>query len=50
MAGNKTIVMGYKNGQLIVTIPRALANASNITKGTSLEWLYSHGDLLIRKV
>lgn len=49
MGGNCTKVMGYQNGQLVITIPKSLAQASNIIRGSYIEWFIDRGDLVLRK-
>jgi len=47
---SKTKVGFKKNGQFVSTIPKSMANAMQLTKGDSLEWLFIHGDVVIRRI
>ena len=41
-------VQQLKNGQMMVTIPQALATAKGIIKGCECDWLIDRGDLVLR--
>lgn len=49
---NKTKIQlgGWKKAQFECTIPRAMAEAMELKKGDSLEWLFVRGDVVVRKV
>lgn len=49
MANNSKIQV-LKNGQMIATIPRAIAEAIRLKKGDSIEWLFERGDVVVRKI
>lgn len=43
-------VMQLKNGQKIITIPKALADAKQLNKGDKVSWFINReGDLVLRK-
>lgn len=48
--GNVTKVMELKNKQFIITIPKAIAEAIKVEKGSKIEWLFDRGDLVVRKI
>lgn len=47
--GNITSVMQLKNKQFIITIPKAIAGAMGLVKGSKIEWLFDKGDIIFRK-
>lgn len=47
---NITAVNEFKNGQMIVTIPKAFAEALRLEHKSKVEWLLVHGDVVVRKV
>ena len=47
--GNVTKVMELKNKQFIITIPKAIAQAMRLEKGSGVEWLFDKGDTIVRK-
>lgn len=51
MSANQVIVQQLKSGQLVITIPRSIANLKGIGKGTILEYTENEsGELIIKKV
>jgi len=47
----KVKVMQLKNNQILVTIPRALANAKELKKGDDVGWSVNNdGDLVLSKL
>jgi len=42
---NETTVMELKSGQIILTVPRALAKALGYTKGTKIRWELKKGEI-----
>ena len=44
-----TKVMVLKNKQFITTIPKAIAQAMRLEKGSKLEWIFDRGDVIVRK-
>ena len=47
---NVTTVGVAKNGQRLTTVPRAIAEAMRLEKGSKLEWIFDRGDVIVRKV
>lgn len=47
---NKSSVMQQKNGQMILTIPKAIAEAMRLKKGEEIEWIFDKGDVIVRRV
>jgi bifunctional DNA-binding transcriptional regulator/antitoxin component of YhaV-PrlF toxin-antitoxin module len=47
---NKSRVQQLPQGQFIVTIPRALAEALRIRKGDVMEWVIENGDLILKRI
>lgn len=47
---NTTSINKFKNGQMVTTVPRAIAEALRLDKGSKLEWLFANGDIVIRKI
>ena len=45
----KNTVMQQKNGQFIVTFPKAIATMIDLKKGDGIEWKLYQGDIIIRK-
>lgn len=51
MAGNQVIVQELKNGQLVITIPKPLANVKGWKKGTTLAYVEDrYGSLTLQEV
>lgn len=50
MVSNKTTISQQKSGQLITTVPRAIAGAMKLGHKDQLEWFFDRGDLIVRKV
>lgn len=47
---NITSVMELKNKQFIITIPKAIAQAIKLQKGSKVEWIFDKGDVIVRKL
>lgn len=48
---NRVTVQELKHGQLVITLPRAIAKLKGIEKGTVLEYVENEsGELVIKKV
>lgn len=47
---NRSKVQQMKNDQFLVTIPRAIAEAMRIKKSDEIEWIFSQGDIVVRKI
>ena len=47
---NRVRVQQHPKGMLTVSIPRALAQALRIGKGTEMEWILERGDLVLRRL
>ena len=47
---NESKIQQMKNNQFLVTIPRAIAEAMRLKKGDTLEWVFSQGDVVVRRV
>jgi len=47
---NESKVQELKNGQFIITIPRAIAESLRLKKSDIVEWLHIDGNFIIRKV
>lgn len=47
---NESKIQQMKNNQFLVTIPRAIAEAMRLKKGDSIEWIFSQGDVVVRKI
>jgi len=47
---NTTTIGQFKSGQMVTTIPRAIAQAIRLNKGDKVEWLFDRGDIVVRKV
>lgn len=45
----KSKVGQTKNGQFLTTIPKSMAEAMQLIKGDRIEWLFIHGDVVIRR-
>jgi bifunctional DNA-binding transcriptional regulator/antitoxin component of YhaV-PrlF toxin-antitoxin module len=45
---NKVRIQQFPQGQYMITIPRALAQALDIEKGDRAEWKIRDGDLVLR--
>lgn len=51
MAGNQVKVQELNNGQLVITVPRAIAGSKGWKKGTELEFLEDrYGSLTLQEV
>ena len=50
IVANKCRVQQMKNKQFLVTVPRAIGEAMNLRKGDEVEWLFVHGDIVVRKI
>ncbi len=51
MPSNSVIVQELKNGQLVITIPRAIAGSKGWKKGTKLEYVEDrYGGMTLREV
>lgn len=51
MASNQVIVQELKNGQLVITVPRAIAGTKGWKKGTVLEYVEDrYGSLNLQEV
>jgi|AntAceMinimDraft_18_1070375.scaffolds.fasta_scaffold105150_3 bifunctional DNA-binding transcriptional regulator/antitoxin component of YhaV-PrlF toxin-antitoxin module len=37
-------------GQVLITMPKAIAHALKLKKGDQIEWLFDKGDLIVRKL
>jgi bifunctional DNA-binding transcriptional regulator/antitoxin component of YhaV-PrlF toxin-antitoxin module len=46
---NITTVGVAKNGQRLTTVPRAIAEAMRLEKGSKIEWIFDRGDVVVRK-
>jgi len=47
---NKITIGETKNGQFLITFPKAIAEAMNLKKGDQIEFLFDKGDIIIRKI
>lgn len=47
---NKSIIQVPKSGQVVVTVPRAIAQAMRLKKRDEVEWIFDRGDVVVRKV
>ena len=47
---NKVRIQQHPTGQLIVTNPRALAQALGITKGQQMVWVLVKGELTLKRL
>ena len=47
---NTTTINQFKNGQMILTIPKAIAEALRLEHKSKVEWLIVRGDVVVRKV
>jgi bifunctional DNA-binding transcriptional regulator/antitoxin component of YhaV-PrlF toxin-antitoxin module len=45
-----TVQGGQKSRSFVTAIPKQIAEALGISKGTTLEWIIDRGDLVVRKV
>src|SRR4030042_5118807 len=45
---NTSFVMFFRNGQMMITLPRGIAEAMRLNKGDTIEWIFDRGDLIIR--
>jgi hypothetical protein len=51
MASNRVTVQELKSGQLVITVPRAIAGTKGWKKGTVLEYVEDrYGSLTLREV
>jgi antitoxin component of MazEF toxin-antitoxin module len=50
MVKEKTYSVYETKNQLRVTIPRVLAQAIGIEKGTKIKWVIDRGELVLKKV
>lgn len=50
MDEEKTYKVYEAKGQLRVTVPRVLAQALGLEKGSKIKWVVDRGELLLRKV
>ncbi len=50
MAKEKTYSVYETKRQLRITIPRVLAQAIGIEKGTKIKWVIDSGELVLKKV
>ena len=50
MAENITTIEELKTGQKKTTVPKAIAGAMKLKGKDQLEWLFAHGDVIVRKV
>jgi bifunctional DNA-binding transcriptional regulator/antitoxin component of YhaV-PrlF toxin-antitoxin module len=39
-----------KNGQRLTTVPRAIAEAMRLEKGSKIEWIFDRSDVIVRKI
>ena len=46
---NITTVGVAKNGQRRTTVPRAIAEAMRLEKGSKIKWIFDRGDVVVRK-
>jgi bifunctional DNA-binding transcriptional regulator/antitoxin component of YhaV-PrlF toxin-antitoxin module len=47
---NKSKVQEFTNKQMVVTIPRGIAEAMRLEKGSMIEWIFDKGDIIVRKL
>ena len=47
---NTTKIGMTKNGQRLTTVPRAIAEAMRLEKGSKIEWIFDRGDVIVRKI
>ena len=46
---NTSTIGQSKNGQFLITFPKAIAQAMKMKKGDKIEWIFDKGDIIIRK-
>ena len=47
---NITKIGTTKNDQRLTTVPRAIAEAMRLEKGSKIEWIFDRGDVIVRKI
>lgn len=47
--GNRSKVQVWKNGQVMVTVPRAIAEAARLRKGDDIAWYIENGRLVVER-